>query len=432
MNQNLYIAATRFGMGMGPQEVRIADASSAVWLWNQIQQPETTRDFANFPSAKDQIIKFMQAKQSKDDVKDKDAKRDVRRDWQQNFRNEMQARIAHAVTTTTPFYERLVNFWSNHFTVSIQKGVVIGLAAAYEREAIRPYVTGRFEDMLLAVAHHPAMLHYLDNAQSIGADSFAGVRQKKGLNENLAREIMELHTLGVNGGYTQTDVTNFAKVLTGWSVADRNAPTPGIFEFYIRRHEPGTQTIMGRTYQDNGEDTAQHIAFKLARHFIADNPPDSAVKLIASSFLQSGGDLKTVYHTLLSLPESWSLATPKIKSSYDLIVSAARFCADGTPLDTAWCLQALQFLGNAPFNASSPAGLPDTIRDIAGPEAVMRRIEWAQGAGAKLADNRSYRDRMEAAIGPVMSPKTRAALDGTNSLPEQLALFFGSPEFQRR
>ena len=441
MSQTTYLATTRFGLGMGPGEARLADAQVMAWLWNQVQGPQPTPDFNGFSSAQANASALIDARKSGD----KDAAKEVQRGFKEVFIAEMRARLAHAIATPAPFHERLVAFWSNHFTVSIQKGGVAGLAVAYEREAIRPYVTGRFEEMLLAVAHHPAMLIYLDNAQSIGADSQAGMRSGKGLNENLAREIMELHTLGVHGGYTQADVTAFARVLTGWTVGTPESGNPGGFFFAPRRHEPGSQTILGRSYADTGEAqgiavlrdfaahpaTAQHIATKLARHFIADEPPATAVKQLADAFTQSGGDFKTIYRTLLSLAEAWSLTTPKVKSSYDLVVSAARLCADAN-LDIAWCLQSLRFLGDMPFNATSPAGLPDIARDIAGPEAILRRVEWAQGAGGKLVSNSSYSDLAALAIGPVMSDKTRTMLASAHDPREGLALLLGSPEFQRR
>ena len=443
MGLNTYIAATRFGMGNGPQEANLTDASVMPWLWAQVQQPEQpSRDFMGLASAQENTERLVQARRSGD----KDSAKEVRRGLKDVFIGEMRARMLHAITTPTPFYERLVDFWSNHFSVSIQKGGVAGIAVAYEREAIRPNITGRFVDLLQAVSHHPAMLIYLDNAQSIGADSMAGIRTGKGLNENLAREIMELHTLGVNGGYTQSDVTTFAKVLTGWSIGTPESGNAGGFFFATRRHEPGAQSILGRTYAQEGEaqgtavlndlavhpSTAQHIAFKLARHFIADVPPTGAVKKLAEAFLQSGGDLKTVYRTLLSLPEAWSNDAPKIKSSYDLVVSAARLCRGSGQPDIPWCLQSLRFLGDLPFNATSPAGLPDVAQDIIGPEAVLRRIEWAQGAGGKLVSDQSYSALATLAIGPIMSGKTRDMLGSAHDPREGLALLLGSPEFQRR
>ncbi len=442
MSQAVYVAATRFGMGMGQREASLSDGNAMQWLWNQVQQPESTSDFSRLSSSQENAATLLRARKSGD----KDAAKEVRRGLKDVFIDEMRVRVSHAITTPTPFYERLVDFWSNHFTVSIQKGAVAGIALAYEREAIRPHVTGRFEDMLLAVAHHPAMLIYLDNAQSIGPDSMAGKRSGKGLNENLAREIMELHTLGVHAGYTQGDVTNFAKVLTGWSLGPVESDNVGGFFFAPRRHESSNQTIFGKIYPDAGEAqgvavlkdfathpaTAQHIAFKLARHFIADEPPATVVKALADTFLQSGGDLKSVYRVLLMSSDAWSLANIKIKNSYDLVISAARLCAEDGEVDIPWCLQSLRFLGDVPFNATSPAGLPDIAKDIAGPEAVLRRVEWAQGAANKLLGKQSYVNLANLAIGPILSSATREALSSAHDQHQGLALLFGSPEFQRR
>jgi uncharacterized protein (DUF1800 family) len=442
MNKDGYIAATRFGMGMRPAEVSRIDTSPKDWLLAQIARPEARgSDFSGLASAQENARRLMEARQAGD----KDLQKEVRRGFKDVFIEEMRAKMTHAIDTDTPFYERLVGFWSNHFAVSIKKGAVAGLAGAYEREAIRPNVTGRFADMLLAVVHHPAMLIYLDNAQSIGRDSMAGERTGKGLNENLAREIMELHTLGVGSGYTQQDVTTFAKILTGWSIGGVKSDNAGGFEFARRRHEPGEETILGKTYADNEEEqgiavlsdlaahpaTAHHIAFKLARHFIADDPPDNVVASLAATFTQTGGDLKAMYRALLDQPSAWVVSPPKIKSSYDLIVSAARLCGDkNTAID--WCLQSLKFLGDVPLTANSPAGFPDVAKDIAGPEAVLRRIEWAQGAAGKLSPDKDYKTLAEIAIGPIMEVHTREVLSSAHNEREGLALLFGSPEFQRR
>src|SRR6266851_756459 len=227
---------------------------------------------------------------------------------QQIYLDEAKARINAALGAEIGFAERLVWFWSNHFCVSADKGNVRQICGAYEREAIRTHALGRFGDMLLAVETHPAMLLYLDNARSIGPDSVAGVRQKRGLNENLAREILELHTLGVRTVYTQDDVTRFANVITGWTViALRQDPEHGgEFTFNPRMHQPGAQTVIGKSYPDSGFDqgravlatlaahpaTAKHVATKLARHFVADEPPPALVERLAKRFRDSQGNLK--------------------------------------------------------------------------------------------------------------------------------------------
>lgn len=389
----------------------------------------------------------------------------ARRILRQAYVTEMQARMAHGVATDTPLLERMVLFWSNHFSVSRDKARLVGVVGAYEREVIRAHVTGRFADMLVAATRHPAMLFYLDNQQSIGPGSRQAIsatekpKAKKpksvGLNENLAREILELHTLGVDGGYTQADVTSFAKVITGWTVTPPNAPMRG-FMFQPKQHEPGAQTVLGVRYGQSGEDqglavldalarhpsTARHIARKLARHFIADQPSQASVDALAQSFQQSGGDLKAVYRTLIALPEAWQMQRPKIRSSYELILASLR--ATGMPKERApalkkdksvrqpWLLQSFEFLGQAPFSAGSPAGFSDLMADVAGPEAMLRRAEWAQMAARVLPMPQDVKALAEAVIGPVMSDTTRQAIAGAADARTQLALLIASPEFQRR
>ena len=261
---------------------------------------------------------------------------------QQIYLEESKARLESALAADAGFVERLVWFWSNHFCISADKGGVRPLCGAYEREAIRPHVTGKFSDMLLAVESHPAMLLYMDNARSIGPNSFAGLRRGKGLNENLAREILELHTLGVRTGYSQDDVTNFAKVITGWSIVPlRQSPDHGgEFTFNPRMHEPGTHRVIGNDYEDRGFEqghavlltlskspaTANHIALKLASHFVADDPPRSLVARLASRFLDTKGDLKEVSKALITAPEAWDPAPTKLRRPSDWVVSSLRVC----------------------------------------------------------------------------------------------------------
>lgn len=237
------------------------------------------------------------------------------RQGRDDYLTAVGARASSALQTSAPFVERLVHFWSNHFAVSVDKLLVVGLAGVFERDAIRPHVLGRFEDLLLAVVRHPAMLLYLDQAQSMGPGSLAGRRarpdvgqqRRRGLNENLAREILELHTLGVRAGYSQEDVTEFARALTGWTLpSDEPASDASVtFRFVSALHEPGLRTVLGRSYSSSGEQqardilhdlcvapaTARHIAYKLARHFVADDPPPAMVDRLADTFQRTGGDL---------------------------------------------------------------------------------------------------------------------------------------------
>jgi len=223
---------------------------------------------------------------------------------QKTFRAEALARLQRATLVECGFTERLVVFWSNHFCISATKGELARIwAGAFEREAIRPHVLGRFADMLKAVEQHPAMLFFLDNQQSLGPDSRAGLNRKRGLNENLAREILELHTLGVDGGYSQDDVTSLARIITGWTYAGRQGQlgTPGSFVFNANAHQPGAQRLLGKVYENNGvaqgeaalADIARHpatakfIASKFARHFVADDPPPALVARLREVFSRS-------------------------------------------------------------------------------------------------------------------------------------------------
>src|SRR5258706_2824525 len=250
-----------------------------------------------------------------------------------------------ALASDIGFVERLVWFWSNHFCISADK--IPSMTGAYEREAIRPHVLGRFADMLLAVESHPAMLFYLDNSASIGPNSVAGINRSRGLNENLAREILELHTLGVRSGYSQDDVTRFAYVLTGWTFLEPGNPkNGGEFVFIPRLHEPGAQEVVGKTYADGGvaqgravladlarhPATATHIATKLARHFVADEPPPALVTRLAQRFRDTDGDLKEMAKALVAAPETWSPSRAKLKRPSERLMAMARATgSQGTP-----------------------------------------------------------------------------------------------------
>jgi uncharacterized protein (DUF1800 family) len=369
------------------------------------------------------------------------------------------ARLDSALTTSSPFVERLVHFWANHFAVSIDKLPVIGLAGLLEFEAIRPHVLGRFSDMLLAVEQHPAMLVFLDQAQSIGPESQAGMfaamrgRKQLGLNENLAREIMELHTLGVRTGYSQADVTEFARALTGWTVSGLGrgpaarliGGSPGQFQFAALLHEPGGRTIMGKRYDEEGEAqaravlldlaaspaTAKHIATKLARHFAGDDPPPALVERLCKAYLASGGDLPTVYRTLIQSPEPWAPKPLKFKNPWEWTVSALR-AVGSNELDPKMAAGVLRQLGQPTWQPGSPAGWDDIAASWAGPDALVRRVEVAQRIGAKAASTIDARRLAEKQFPQTLSDATRTAIARAESPADGLALLLVSPEFVRR
>ncbi|MEM8921072.1 MAG: DUF1800 family protein, partial [Pseudomonadota bacterium] len=355
-------------------------------------------------------------------------------------------RTSYATTTENAFHERLVRFWSNHFTVaatSPQTRLVVG---AYEREAIRPNILGRFTDLAQTAIFHPGMLIYLNNAQSVGPNSRAGKRRGRGLNENLAREVLELHTVTPASGYTQADVTAFAKALTGWLVGnhriERNRIGRSVFSDLL--HEPGRQTILGKRYSDTGgeqaksivEDlcasphTAKNIAYKLARHFVADIPPETLVDKLSASFLETGGDLKTLYTKLIQSDEAWKAEPRKVKTPDELIISTGRLIGLQRVL-AGDARRVFESFAQIPFTAPSPEGWPDDAAAWTGPDALMKRIEWANRIGEQNS-TLDARQLLDAALGARASDAAIQAVMRAESPSQAFALALMSPDFQMR
>jgi uncharacterized protein (DUF1800 family) len=358
------------------------------------------------------------------------------------FIDELSARYDGSLRTPViGFNERLVMFWANHFAVAVNRSLPVGvLAGAYEREAIRPHIFGSFTDLLISVERHPAMLMYLDNHQSIGPNSRANRKGQRGLNENLAREILELHTLGVNGGYAQADVTSFAKVITGWGL-DREA---GTFGFNANQHEPGPQTVLGKVYAQAGQDqglavlndlarhpaTANHIAYKLARHFVADVPPPSLVEKLSQGFTRSDGDLKTVYETLIDAPESWNPQPAKIRSPQEHLIAMIR--ASDAKMKPALVATTLKAMGQPLWEPPGPNGFADTADVWASPEGLSTRLEVANSLSIRAAERLDARELGDSLFGPSLGETTRTAIARAESRSQGLAILFMSPEFMRR
>ena len=465
------IAANRFGLGARPGEMAAIGGSGPDWLRAQLDgpEPEIADDgLQSSASVLAQIYDLRRAiKAERSNAADKGganpgaaaaigAFKKLPQLIRPIYVAEAGARFRESVSTDRPFVERLTHFWANHFAVSADKSVLAALAGSYEREAIRPYVLGNFNDMLLATERHPAMVLYLDNQMSMGPDSRAarGIARrnpdrKVGINENLARETMELHTVGVDGGYTQTDVTVFSEVLTGWSIAGpdgwRTGAQPGTFLFRAAMHEPGSKVMMGKRYPDTGYDqgvavlrdlasrpaTARFIATKLARHFIADDPPAPAVERMAAAFSESGGDLPTVYRALIQSPEAWEQPAAKFKSPSDYIVSAFRGLqlpvrADKPPVGL------FQLLGQRIWAPGSPAGWPDRSADWDGASELLTRIEWADAVGQRVGPRRNAMELAPQLLGSVLSSTTREALAHAESAAQAIALLLACPEFMRR
>jgi uncharacterized protein (DUF1800 family) len=482
------IALNRFGLGARPDDQSPGDPKR--WLLQQLQhfdpRPQVLAQVPPRTQVIQQLADYLAAQQMAGRAKRQlqpaslpsgaapqlqpqppqaadpqadELKKYLRQAIRQDYLVMNGARLDSALTTPSPFVERLVHFWANHFAVSVDKLPVIGLAGLLEFEAIRPHVLGKFSDMLLAVEQHPAMLVYLDQAQSIGPDSQAEMlaamrgRKQLGLNENLAREIMELHTLGVRTGYSQADVTEFARALTGWTVSGLGrgpaarliGGSAGEFQFAAVLHEPGSRTIMGKRYDQPGEAqaravlldlaaspaTAKHLSTKLARHFAGDGPPPALVDRMAKAYLGSGGDLPTVYRTLIESPEPWAPQPLKFKNPWEWSVSALRAVGSNT-LEPMMAANVLRQLGQPTWQPGSPAGWDDIAASWAGPDALVRRVEVAQRIGDKAASTVDARALAEKLFPGSLSEATRTSIARAESPAEGVALLLVSPEFVRR
>ena len=493
------IALTRLGLGARPSEIERVAADPRDWAIAQIQPqgaPQPSGDFQDSAERMSDFIAYqsgrglmrreppqaaptaapaMSAEAAQAPSRgaadpaaeaQRQARQAARRDITQDTALEFLARANLGVATDQGFAERWALFWSNAITVSATKFNSSAFIGQYEREAIRPHVFGRFEDLLLAAEQHPAMLFYLDQARSIGPDSRAGQRRNAGLNENLAREMLELHTVGTDGGYTQADVTELARALTGWSVptAQDLGPTPRMagrprrvrqaiqpqkqnaegFVFRANMHEPGARTVMGKTYpateRQQGETilrdlarhpaTANRLSRRIACHFVSDDPPPALVARLSEAWTRSGGDLAEVARALVAAPETWSPQPSKIKTPYEFIVSAHR-ALNTRPMRVQPLRQALLSMGQPMFAPPSPEGWPDTAADWAGPDALVKRLNWARTL-AELAPAEDPNAVAASALGERLSERTRLAVSRAESRPEALTLFLMSPEFQRR
>jgi uncharacterized protein (DUF1800 family) len=466
-SQAAVIAANRFGLGARPGEIAACADDPRGWLEAQLKGPPLVIRDPDLASTATMVATIDKVRAQNRSLRAANSTANANQTvvdavvklgeiYRPAYVGEVTARLRLATTTERPFLERITQFWSNHFAVSVDKAIVLGVAGSYEREAIRPYVLGSFADLLLSVERHPAMLLYLDNFRSVGPRSMLAERalartdKVLGINENLAREIMELHTLGVNGGYTQADVTAFANVITGWSIGAAGkgiagGGVPGEFLFRENIHEPGTQTIMGRRYAQDGERqgetvlldlahnaaTAQHIATQLARHFIADDPPPQAVERLARVFGKTGGDLPAVYRALIVEETAWSQPLTKFKTPNDYVISAWR--ALGMPIDDARKVPPLfAGLGQRVWSPNSPAGWPDRSADWDGASALMQRLRWADQIGQRFGASVNAMELAPQILGATLTDNTRLALSRAASAAQAVTLLLAAPEFMRR
>jgi uncharacterized protein (DUF1800 family) len=472
------IAVLRFGLGARPGDLAAAAGDPRAWLREQIKgavllagsTPLAPSDqiFTEILAARDRRQEMRRESAAQPEIAASTAVppfNPVRDAYLPHYRAQVLARAQSAALTTRPFAERLVHFWTNHFAVSADKGTVFGVAGTLENEAIRPHVGGRFADLLTAVEQHPAMIAFLDNQYSVGKDSdlarFAArvgrqrtdapdqPKREFGINENLAREILELHTLGVNGGYTQRDVTAFAQIITGWSIGGGKGRlaggVPGRFYFRDNLHEPGAKIFLGKTYAEEGQrqgeavlaDLARHpatarfIATKLVRHFVSDDPPPAAVERVARAFLKSGGELPTVYAALIEAPEAWDADMRKFKTPEDFVFSTLR-ALNVSPRQPEEVVRSFDLLGQRQYTPGSPAGWPDTAKGWDGSDALMHRVLWASRTASRYEQGIDPVELAASSLGAYARPETVTALRRASSSAQALALLLMSPEFQRR
>jgi uncharacterized protein (DUF1800 family) len=461
------IALNRFGLGARPDETPPGDPKR--WLTDQLSRFDVRPDgYVMLPDAgevvenyRDQLIAFRREARQDGTKPDKDQLKVMRQDFGKQarmlYRAGVDARANSALATEAPFVERLVHFWSNHFCVSADNPPLTAFAPAFERDAIRPHVLGRFKDMLFAVERHPAMLIYLNQVTSVGPDSLLAERiearnpkRKLGINENLGRETMELHTLGVRSGYTQTDVTEYSRALTGWTIGGfgpggRGEGNPDDFAFRPQLHEPGSRTVMGKRYSESGErqadailtdfayspHTADHIAEKLARHFAGDTPPAALVARLSKAFQDGGGDLPAVYRVLIASPEPWVPKPLKFKTPWEWTISLLRGTGrrDVGRMNVAGIMNQL---GQPVWRPRAPAGWDDIAASWAAPDALLRRVDISPRLVAPVAETLDARK-----IGPILVPaslssSTAEQVARAESPTSALALLTVSPDFLRR
>lgn len=443
------IAQRRFGYGPQPDLFTSVSVDPIGYVTSQIQDANY-KDSSGLNSSTDLLrelypyhLRIFEAQQN--DNGDKTADQDKNKFVRETELQEIAYRIDMASQTTRPMVERLVQFWSEHFCISCEKNDDVHIVGgAYEREAIRPYVLGNFREMLGAVMHHPAMLFYLDNNQSIGPNSTAGKKHNVGLNENLGRELLELHTVGVNGGYNQADVTNAARIITGWGVAPLAKPDGGVFEFSEYHHEPGAFPVMGKLYDQNGEaqgealldvlahhpSTARHIARKLVRHFVGDGAPPALVQTVAQAFQKSGGDLKATTLALVESPASWRTPAKRVLPPYDMIVMAERLI--GLRLKPEEVVGFTRLLGQPIWRPRSPNGFPDDDHAWAAPNSMVKRFDWAMSFAGKTSLSEDPRQLASNLFGPGLSPDLNVAINRAASRNEALATLVMSPDLQLR
>lgn len=436
------IAASRFGYGARPYELAQIGDQPREWLLGQMISDPVPEALKSLPDSRELLTDMLAARE-----RGRTAMRVYRQEARKRALTEAATHLAVALNSPTPFVERLVRFWTNHFTVSMVKPAVMPLVPAFEREAIRPNIFNSFYTMLHAVVSHPAMLIYLDNVNSLGPTSAAGRGRQNPLNDRLARQLLDQFTLGEGAGYTQLDIRALAHMLTGWTVGVNNPATKGAFAFRDSWHEGNFKEFLRRTYPSagvlEGEAALDHLArsaatgknlsHKMAQAFVVDDPDPGLASEIFAGFVAGGGRADGMARGLVGASESWLPQQRKVKSPTDLVMSVMR-ALDIRSRSGRRLLDAMRMLGQPPYQAPTPDGWPYSSLSWISPETLLERIEWcAEVAGVNRAPGgREVSDLALDILGPLLKPTTHRRLRVARDEAEGLALLFASPEFQRR
>ena len=438
------IAAIRFGYGHAPGH---AAATGADDLLADLSGPDAMAERFPRDASAGRLGAFRDFTRLRREQPDAPAVMDMRKALRGTRDGDLRTTLARAVAAPVGFRERLVAFWANHFSVAARGFTTGTLIGAYRDEAIRPHISGRFADMLVATVTHPAMLLYLDQQNSVGPNA-PQARPGRGLNENLAREVLELHTLGVGAAYSQRDVTEFAKLLTGL----RLGPEGMIYNPAMA--EPGAETVLGERYAGETLDsvraaledialrpeTAAHIARKIAVHFVSDMPDAGLVAAMTDAYLAGDGALMPVYEAMLDHPAAWAAPMAKVKPPMDYVVSAARALGldadvvaglDGRALRIGFGLP-LTKMGQPPFAPRGPDGWPEAPEDWITPATLAARIDWATRLARERAGRIDPRALLDKVLPGMAGADLAFAVAGTESGWEGVALILVSPEFNRR
>lgn len=447
------IAATRFGYGFHPEQALAADADG---LLAELGSAGVYDPSLGGPSLAERAAlysRFLEARKARrKDISLTPVMQGYSQQINRQFKADVISRIEAPILSDRGFFERLSWFWADHFTTAARNLVSKSLTPRLEPDAIRPNITGSFRDMLRAVVTHPAMIVYLGQHKSVGPASKTGKRTGRGLNENLAREIIELHTLGVGGPYTQGDVRQFAELLTGMTINRRTGATV----FKTQQAEPGVEQILGAVYGDDSPDigdiiealdalathprTGRHIAKKLAVHFISDTPSEGLITHVESAFNRTDGRLMAVYQALLEHPESWAPEARKVKQPFDFLVSSVRAAGIGADMVAPFLRhkgrlslsRALRSLNQTMMQAPGPDGWPEEAGRWITAQGLAARLQWATRLGRDLEGRMDPRAYLEIALGDRASPEVTFAATRAAEKWEGIALILASPEFNRR